>query len=314
MPLGDYPDLRSLLEQVEARSGQFSLEDFGASHEERSLIAVVGGSTAPDAETVVVVANIHGIEHISAQVAVAFLEGLVAGDGDFGVLRERARVVVVPVLNPDGFVATHERRGAGRLKHLRTNARGVDLNRNFPLPEGEVHTKWPFGGTNNEAKPTFRGPEPGSEPEVRALLELTAEWDVRAVASLHSFMGTLVTPRLKEKTLFKAYDPLVRAFADAQTERRYRRLGSRYVDGFTGELEDYFHHVRDAWAVCVETLPVLDSIRQHLRAPSTFWRFNPRERELWAQHDAPAVAAFLRAGLESPRPSRILARGGDTAA
>ncbi len=51
-------------------------------------------------------------------------------------LRERAVVVVVPCSNSDGAARTELQRGRRTLKELRCNAHGVDLNRNFPLPQG----------------------------------------------------------------------------------------------------------------------------------------------------------------------------------
>ena len=79
---------------------------------------------------------------------------------------------------------------------------------------------------------------------------------------------------------------------------RYHRLSSRHFDTFTGELEDFHHHRFGTWAVCVETFSFWASVRQHVRAPCAFWRFNPREPEPWVDNDVAGIAAFLNAALE----------------
>ena len=66
---------------------------------------------------------------------------------------------------------------------------------------------------------------------------------------------------------------------------------------FTGEQEDHQHHVHGTWALTIEVFPVTASLRQHLRAPSTFWRFNPRRPETWVENDVPGIVAFFLEAL-----------------
>lgn len=109
---------------------------------------------------VVWVGGIHGDEregaHATAELRAAFL----AVEG----AEERVTLTIVEDLNPDGSI-----------RHVRGNARGVDLNRNFPAE-------------------TFRaarahGTEPLSEPETRALAELVASWRPDLVVVAHSWRG-----------------------------------------------------------------------------------------------------------------------------
>jgi hypothetical protein len=90
--------------------------------------------------------------------------------------------------------------------------------------------------------------------------------------------------------------------SDTQPGPKYVRFASRFFDVFTGELEDHQHHDLRCWATTVEVFPVLRSFRQHLVAPSLFWRFNPRDPDRWADNDVPGIAAFLSAALDRPRP------------
>lgn len=253
-------------------------------------------SGAPPAR-VLCAANIHGVEWIGNRVAMGLLRGLSSTEGSLAALREEAEVWVAPCLNPDAYERVWRQRGRGTLKELRTNARGVDLNRNFPLPPGRRYGRFPGAGSTNPRARTFRGSAPASEPEVASLVRLLDDVPFVASVSLHSYMGTLITPRVPDRAAFRVYDELCRAFRAGQRHRRYFRLASRVFDMFTGELEDYQHHVRATWATCVEVFPVLDSFRQHLFAPSLFWRFNPRDPGRYVDSDVPGVVGFFRAAI-----------------
>ena len=114
-------------------------EPIGESREGRPIVALHRGD--PDAPTVLVVGCIHGDE----------CEGL-------EIVRLLARAEprhaidlwIVPNLNPDG-----------RAAHTRQNARGVDLNRNFPY-------RWRPGPRGRY----YPGPRPASEPETRIAMRL----------------------------------------------------------------------------------------------------------------------------------------------
>jgi hypothetical protein len=84
---------------------------------------------------------------------------------------------VIPCANPDGVAA-----GTDAL-HGRVNGNGVDLNRNW----GYRHQVTATHGT----RPVFAGEAPFSEPETRALRDLTFERDVELVVFYHSAMGKI---------------------------------------------------------------------------------------------------------------------------
>lgn len=125
---------------------------FGTSVKGRPLRAYrVGDPTSP--RKVVLISTMHGNERGTTRV----LRDLIDGPAVIG-----ADIWIIANLNRDGLV-----------RNTRKNARGVDLNRNFPT--GWRHRR----GTYNS------GPRPASEPETRALMRFLDRVDPDYVISLH---------------------------------------------------------------------------------------------------------------------------------
>ncbi len=125
-----------------------------ASIEGRPLRHWVFGSGLP---VTLVFAGIHGSERSSVELASRFLEVLYRDPDSVG----RGTIVVAPLVNPDGY-----ERGE------RWNARGVDLNRNFPA--------WNWEGSSRG------GPKPASEPETRFVLRLLERFRPTRIVSVHA--------------------------------------------------------------------------------------------------------------------------------
>lgn len=277
--------------------------DLGASVEGRPIRAVRVPATRATDDAVLVCAGIHGVEFIGTHVALALLEALAGGL--FSELRARAEVWVVPSLNPDAYARTWAQAGQGELAELRTNAHGVDLNRNFPLPRPQAPVWIDLGGwrtgSDDPANAFYRGAGAQSEPETRALTSLCERVRFRASANLHSTMGTLIPPLADTPAEAATYGALCAAFRAGQRRWRYRQMpgaGGR-LDRCIGEQEDYQHHTHGTWAICVEHYPVWVQAGRFLTPTSTFWRFNPRHPERWVGNDLPGIHAFLHAALDA---------------
>jgi len=131
-------------------------ERIGVSVEGRPIEAVRFG--APDAIALVVFGAIHGDEPGSAALCRAYREQLATLPDDAD------GVIVVDILNPDGLA-----------RDTKDNARGVDLNRNFPAESwSPAHPPGYFPGT-----------APLSEPESAALAALLDATQPRVVVAVH---------------------------------------------------------------------------------------------------------------------------------
>lgn len=302
--LAPYPTLASLDDEVDAIAARVGarMKTYGASVQGRPLRAFLVDRAPAGAPHVMVNANIHGPEWIGSQVARAFLSSL-DDDPRGRALVEKAHVHVLPVLNPDGYARTEARAGVGRMRDLRWNENGVDLNRNFPLPYGRTPSSWPGAGSARAGDATYRGTHALSEPETRALADYLSSVSLHASASLHSFMGTLMIPPVLTAACRRGYGALGRAFRSGQRRDRYRTVMFPRLDVFTGELEDHQHHAHRTWAVCVEAFPVARSFAQHVVAPSIFWRMNPRDPGPVVDDVMGGLFAYFDAALAMERPS-----------
>jgi hypothetical protein len=180
----------------------------------------------------------HAREWPSAENPFEFAVELVKGYGtDPRVTRllDRARVIVVPVMNPDGFNLSREAPNEGTLyEYKRKNCRtydghqvpgvcalapeasgtgvGVDPNRNWGGDWGGP------GAANDTASATYRGAAPFSEPEVENLRRLIASRQVTTFITNHTHGSLILRP------------PGIAAFGLSKDEALLKDLGDTMAD------------------------------------------------------------------------------------
>lgn len=128
---------------------------------------------------VLVVGAIHGDELTSAVLAmhwVPMAQAAVAQDGRAVHWR------FIPVLNPDGLLARPA---------TRTNASGVDLNRNFPTTDWERDAPLYWEKRTRRDPRRWPGPAPLSEPESQFLHAQMQAFAPDLVVSIHAPYGVL---------------------------------------------------------------------------------------------------------------------------
>jgi hypothetical protein len=190
--------------------------------------------TAPVQRRLLVFANIHALEWITTEIAVAFLRDL-ATHPPPGV-----EVVVIPVLNPDGRAKVEADLLAGANRYRRGNAPNVDLNRDFAVNR-EARAAWarviPRRYETTDA--------PLSQPESQALDALLAEEPFDVAVSLHAYGGWFFYPwagdwaRPADRPTFER---LGRVMAEGQGARAYnpKQLG-RWAFFFRGHGMEIDH-------------------------------------------------------------------------
>jgi len=163
----------------------------------------------PGKRPVVLISTMHGNEPHTRRI----LESLRDGRTIRGI-----DLWVIPTYNPDGLA-----------RGTRRNARGVDLNRNFPH-------KWADLDGNYES-----GRHPASEPETRAVMAFLKEIDPRRVLSFHQPLGGI--------------DPDTKGAGFARRLQRTLRLPRVSLDccgRCHGTMTMWFNHRFDGAALTVE--------------------------------------------------------------
>lgn len=177
-----------------------------------------------------------------------------------------SRLVVVPVVNVDGFQISRnadplgdfsvfdyemKRKGcsisedtpdqyatgpcddnqAGRL-------RGTDLNRNYP-------GYWGGGGAStNWSSDTFRGDGPGSEPEVDAVRQLISERAVTVMISNHTYSNLVLRPPAIAATGKAPDEPVYKALGDEMaSHNQYTSQASYQLYDTSGSTEDWSYWI-----------------------------------------------------------------------
>ena len=156
---------------------------------------------------------------------------------------------VIPVLNPDG--AIHQ---------TRVNGTGVDLNRNYPSKNWSAEAKAPRYNP---------GPFAGSEPEIKALVNLIQQLKPRLIIHCHSWNPCIVATGA----------PALRA-----AQSLANASGYKIVDDIgyptPGSLSEYAWHDRQIPVICIEE-------QDHIDLKTVWPRFSSGFIEIFKRDSVP---------------------------
>ena len=188
---------------------------------------------------------------------------------------EDSRVIVVPVVNVDGFKIS---RGAAPLGDFSTfdyemkrkncsisaatpaqyrtgtcddnpagRLRGTDLNRNYP-------GFWGGGGASPIwSSDTYRGDGPGSEPESDAVRKLISERSVTVMISNHTYSNLVLRPPAIAATGLAPDEPELKALGDAMAaQNAYTSQASYQLYDTSGSTEDWSYWITGGLGYTIE--------------------------------------------------------------
>lgn len=183
-----YEEVDAYLDTLAEENADAEVLDVGTSIEGRAIRGLRIGRVEGQ-PTILVTGTQHAREWISPMVTACIADHLVRDDGvdpQITAALDRLEIIVIPVVNPDGYVFSWEVDRFWR-KNRRPGG-GVDLNRNWP-------TMWGVGtagaGPGDEIYP---GTGPLSEPESAAVAALAEARDVVAFVDYHSPVNLVLIP------------------------------------------------------------------------------------------------------------------------
>ncbi len=211
-------------------------------------------------KNVLVVASLHAREHITSKYimlcAAEYCNAFMSESGKYGnydmkALLMKYTVFIVPNANPDGLeiVANGKSPTVTIPKFSRSNykanARGVDLNRNFPLGWSQLNN-----GTKAPANAFYKGKTAGSEPETKALISLCKKYRFDFVLSFH-ITGECV---FWGDTYRTTYNDTYKTFAKKITNVTGFYLPPPTADStsYGGGFENWFRHLYNKPGLCIE--------------------------------------------------------------
>jgi len=145
--------------------------------------------TDEDEPNFLMVSNHHSRELVTPEVALYAAQQLVklynAGDADAKKVLTDNQVYIVYTMNPDGLKSVW-----GGNTWQRANARGVDLNRNYPIGWAPGYPKQYHGqchGDSMVGSESYRGTSPLSEIETNMMAKWQVEKKFAKVMDVHSY-------------------------------------------------------------------------------------------------------------------------------
>lgn len=205
----DYDIMLEWLSLLQQRYGKhFELVSIGSSWMERQLCCAALGE-GEEEEGVVFVGAHHGMEWISSQILLRFLEDILEHlennarftGYNIASIFKKNRLYIIPMLNPDGVEISikgiepehflydrlvRQNNESADFSHWQANMRGVDLNHNYDYLWGRQKGLEKELDITTGCPSRYGGEAPESEKETRALCDFLRTICPRMLLSFHS--------------------------------------------------------------------------------------------------------------------------------
>ncbi len=244
-----YKDMKSDLEKLKAKYPElFTYSSMGKTYDNRNIYEVVVGNK--DAKKhMIVQATMHAREYINSLLVMRQLECICANyyTGTYNGMYyseifDKVCLHIVPMVNPDGVAISQyglngisnaklrnnakklcKKYGKGKKTYYtrwKANARGVDLNRNYPL---NFKKKKTINHYNNEM---YKGPYAASEKETVIMMNQIKRVKPKVVLSYHSTGSIIYRDFSQPKALAKKNNQLFSVVHKLTGYRAARSSGS----------------------------------------------------------------------------------------
>lgn len=209
-PVSDYTYLQNTTWRLKAQYPVLRVKTLGKSVVGRSIYGLeIGRESAP---AVIMVGTVLGTDSQSGplllQLAEHLLQSLTDGQTLSGVapvsMLCNRKIVLIPVLNPDGREICEKgahcagldsgrirRLSGGHTKNWDANAKGVDLTHNFDIYFEKRKERRKGQGIYGPCRKGYGGPYPESEPETAALADYCRRQTIRYTLSFYPGKGEI---------------------------------------------------------------------------------------------------------------------------
>lgn len=185
-------ELRNLLYQYQEK---LWIDSLGKSFDDREIYRIIVGNKNAGRK-LLFTGTIHGREYMTAKLLVKQTEYFLQNICKNGIENYDVAIYIIPMVNPDGAALCHRGINGIRNKKLKekllamkeedfmkwkSNARGVDLNRNFPAFWEEYQCE-----KQEPSSEQYKGECPESEVETKFLTKFTRKEKFQATISYHS--------------------------------------------------------------------------------------------------------------------------------
>ena len=275
-------DLRRLVHKYPGKAGLSSL---GKSYDGRDIWCLRIGS-AYAGKRLVIDAAIHGREWKNTQILMRQAEEVLR---EYNEHKDRFRNVclyLIPMDNPDGVTISQygyqgirnkklqkKVKKIGHFRRWKNNARGVNLNNNFPAGFSVKKKKKPDYAT-------YPGKKAGSEKETKALMKFIQKIKPNTVLNLHSTGSILYWDFAVDEALHNRQYQLAKKINSYNHYRMMPRNGSTEE---RGGFADWLVYEKKIPSVTIETGSVMCPL-PHSQYPSIYKKNNKMFRWFMLQY------------------------------
>lgn len=256
-PKYDYEKMVSDLRKIHAKyPAKTYLYSLGKTADKRDIWCIRIGKPGADRK-LMINAAIHAREWKNVQVLMRQTEDMLRDYRDYKERFQKTCIYIIPMDNPDGvsisqygFDAIRNKKlrklckKIGNAKKWKANARGVDLNDNFPAG---------FQKNPRKKKPDYMaypGKKAASEKETKHLMRLINETKPKAVLNLHSTGSVIYWDFDVDEEL---HDKLYQFASKVNSFNKYMMMPPNGSTRATGGLADWLNYEKGIASITIET-------------------------------------------------------------